>query len=127
QDRFRFRAQKGERLVVRSLARALRAPLDSVLEIRDAAGKTLTSDDDSGGPDSRIRVRVPADGEYEVAVRDHLGRGGDTWRWHVVVEPEREARVTREAVPGRRGEDFGVAVPRGGRAATVISAAGLDR
>ncbi|WZP01000.1 c-type cytochrome domain-containing protein [Isosphaeraceae bacterium EP7] len=58
-DHFRFRARKGERLIVEVYAGRLGTPLDPVLEILDAAGK----------PVPRAVVRPVA--ETAVAFRDH--------------------------------------------------------
>jgi WD40 repeat protein len=58
-DQFRFRAKKGERLIVEVYAGRLGTPLDPVLEINDAAGK----------PVPRAVIRPVA--ETAVAFRDH--------------------------------------------------------
>ncbi|MBK8979048.1 MAG: pre-peptidase C-terminal domain-containing protein [Planctomycetes bacterium] len=127
EDAFKIALQKDERLEIRSLARYLRSPLDSVVYVRDADGKTLGGNDDSGGPDSLLRFRAPADGDYVVAVRDQLGRGGPTFCYRIDVGQPDAVFTLFEAVPGRRAEDFGVAVPRGGRGATLLAARELER
>ncbi len=125
-DRFAFAGKKGRRVELRALARALLSPLDPVLTVRDANGKALTSNDDGIGLDGRIRFTPPADGNYFVSVRDHLGRGGADFFYRLEVGAIEGAPTTREAVPGRREEDFGLSVPRGGRNATIVQAAGVD-
>ena len=40
----------------------LRSPIDSVIYICNKDGRSLASNDDSGGPDSYISWTVPADG-----------------------------------------------------------------
>lgn len=126
EDRFAFAAKKGGRLEIRALARALRSPLDPVLVVRDEEGKALTSNDDGIGLDGRVRFTPPADGTYFACVFDHLRRGGPAYFYRLEVGTVPSAASTREAVPGRRAEDFGIAVPRGGRSATVIQVRGLD-
>ena len=50
QDWFRFTAKKGQRYDVRVYARKLRSPIDSVIYICNKDGRSLASNDDSGGP-----------------------------------------------------------------------------
>ncbi|MCB9879943.1 MAG: PPC domain-containing protein [Planctomycetes bacterium] len=126
QDRFAFAAKKGERVELRALARTLRSPLDPVLRVHDDAGKELAVNDDGLGLDARLRFVAPADGTYRVAVVDHLGRGGADYFYRLEVGELAAGPTTREAVPGRRPEDLGVAVPRGGRGATVLQVSGVD-
>ncbi len=127
EDSLRFAASKGERLTFAVHARDLRSPLDSVLYVRDAQGKQLAANDDSGQPDSRVRFTAPADGDYVLAIRDQLGRGGPTFFYRVETGGTREPMRTREAVPGRRPEELGVAIARGNRNATMIAVSDLDR
>ena len=128
EDRCPLTARKGERLTIRALARALGSGLDPVLVVRDAAGKDLASDDDGGeGLDSRLRFTAPADGRYELVVRDRLGGGGADHFYRLEVGELPDVATTRELVPGRRAEDLGIALPQGGRNATIVQLAGLDR
>ncbi len=60
--------------------------LDSVLELRDGAGRTVASNDDIvsgaaslGNPDSSLFHTPDADGEWTAVVRDRLGRGGPSY------------------------------------------------
>ncbi|MEZ6037019.1 MAG: hypothetical protein R3F29_06030 [Planctomycetota bacterium] len=126
QDRFAFAAQKGQRIELRVLARNLRSPLDPVLRVLDDGGKELASNDDGLGLDARLRFTAPADGRFHVAVGDQLGRGGADFFYRLEVGELPAVATTREAVPGRRAEDLGVVVPRGGRGATVIQVTGVD-
>ncbi|MCK5941143.1 MAG: PPC domain-containing protein [Planctomycetes bacterium] len=125
-DGYPFRAKKGERLEVRVLARGLLSPLDPVLIIRDANGKALSSNDDGIGLDGRVRFTAPADGTFQVTVRDHLRRGGADFFYRIEVGAISDIAGTAEAVPGRRSEDFGIAVPQGGRNATIVQVSGID-
>jgi len=89
-DFFTFDGTTGQVYDVRTWARALGSPLDSVLVVHNPDGSALGSDDDAAAVDSKVRVTLPADGTYLVSVRDHLGRGGDTFSYRVeatVVEP----------------------------------------
>ncbi len=87
EDWFRFMAKKGQRYAVRMYARKLRSPLDSVMSVYDKNGKSLASNDDSGGPDSYFAWTVPADGEYALRVRDHLSNGGPDYVYRVEFQP----------------------------------------
>lgn len=126
EDRFAFRAKKGERIEMRVLARNLRSPLDPVLIVRNEAGGGLAGADDGLGLDGRLRFTAPADGTFLVCVRDHLRHGGPDHFYRIEVGELPEVAKTSEAVPGRRSEDLGVVVPQGGRNATLIQVSGLD-
>ena len=93
QDWFRFTAKKGQRYDVRVYARKLRSPIDSVIYICNKDGRSLASNDDSGGPDSYISWTVPADGEYTLRVRDHLNNGGSDYTYRVEFQPARPNSV----------------------------------
>ena len=75
-DCFKFTAKKGQQYDVRVLARGIRSPLDPVLTINRIGGAGVAGNDDSGGPDSYIRLAVPEDDEYVIYVQDHLQQGG---------------------------------------------------
>src|SRR5262249_34551038 len=92
-DFFKFTAKKGADYDVGVYARRLRSPLDSVLNIFDAKGNSIAGNDDAGGPDSYLRWKAPADGEFYLSVRDQLGRGGPTFTYRVEVHAV-EPRIT---------------------------------
>jgi hypothetical protein len=87
QDVFGFKATKGQVFDIHVYARRLRSEVDPVLTIYNAQGGGIAANDDSGGPDSYLRFTVPADGEYFVGVRDHLGRGGNAFHYRIEVTP----------------------------------------
>ncbi len=92
-DFFRFKAEAGQDIV----AEILTSQIDTVLGLcHRASGTLLAVDDDSGlGPLSRIRFRIPVDGEYAIAVSsfpdfefDGGGFGGTGRHAHsTLVEP----------------------------------------
>ena len=86
-DFFKFKAKKDETWEVGVFARSLRSPLDSLLTIYDAQGKQLASNDDiaASNPDSYLRFKVPADGDFCIAVRDRLKRGGADFVYRMEV------------------------------------------
>lgn len=98
QDCFRFAAQAGEHFDIECYARRVRSPLDSVMELYDAAGDRIYENDDGAkvtenddaeprAPDSHFRVKIPADGLYTLRVRDRLGRGGPSYVYRVEFNP----------------------------------------
>jgi hypothetical protein len=125
-DYFRFQAGKDQVLDIRVYARTtLRSPLDSVLEIHNAEGAAIAGNDDNGMPDSFIRFTAPADGEYLVSVRDHLGGGGPTYVYAVEVSAPQP--VLSLGLPERvQYVPVTLSVPQGNRMALLVSAARAD-
>ena len=76
-DVFSFAAKKAEPLVFQLESRSLGYPLDAVLEISDAAGKSLARVDDSDNSrDCVLAFSPPDDGPYRIAVSDLTRQGG---------------------------------------------------
>lgn len=122
QDWFRFRAKKGQRLALRVRARELGSPLDAVANVFALKGRHLVGNDDlRGDPDSFVRFRAPADGDYEVRVRDFLNRGGETFVYRLEIGPE-PAQLELDLRPvGRQTQlEQTLSVPQGGRAAVLL-------
>jgi hypothetical protein len=71
-DYFRFAASGGQRVVFEVEARRAGSAIDPVVEVLDANGRELASNDDAPGlgVDSRVEVTFPAAGEYLVVVHD---------------------------------------------------------
>lgn len=117
-DWFRFTAKKGQTFDINVYARRIRSQLDTVLAICDADGKTLNSNDDSGGADSKVRFTFPKDGEFTIKITDHLGNGGPDCTYRVeltAVVPEvstfiadtgRYDTQTRKSIVVARGNRF---------------------
>ncbi len=117
-DRYRFRAKKGERLVVRALSRSLRSPVDPVVFV--TRGDSRSANDDSGGTlDSVVNFRAKEDGTYTVSIYDHLRRGGPEFVYRLEVTRPDGRISTRTSL--RRDAEW-VAVPRGGRMMTILTA-----
>ena len=124
-DNFRFTAKKGEAYDIRVHARSIRSPLDPVLTIFAAGGGAIVANDDSGGPDSFIRFGIPADGDYVINVRDHLGNGGVSYVYRVELMPIRP-RLTLSVNEFVQYVQPTVSVPRGNHFGLVLSAARYD-
>lgn len=87
-DYFKFSAKKGERYRFAAYANRIGSPVDTVIYVYDAAGKSIGSSDDAdGSSDSRYDFNVPADGEYFVRVRDMLDRGGEDFVYRIEAQP----------------------------------------
>ena len=122
-DCFKFAAKKGQVYEVECYARRIRSPLDPVLNLYQADGKSLAGNDDSRGLDGYVRFTVPADGEYILRVTDHLSRGGPNFVYRVEfqsVTPKLTLGIPRVARYSQSRQQIYVA--RGNRFGTLISA-----
>jgi len=92
QDVFSLTAKQGQALQFRLQSRALGYPLDAVLELTDAAGKSLVRVDDAGGDrDAELTHRVRDDGEHRLIVSDLNRNGGQRFVYLLraaVAEPD---------------------------------------
>jgi hypothetical protein len=93
-DRFRFRAKRGQHLVVETSARSLIPYLadavpgwfQAALTLYDAKGKEVAfADDYHFNPDPVLSYRIPADGQYEIEVRDSIYRGREDFVYRITV------------------------------------------
>lgn len=102
-DAFRFHAVKGQRLEFEISAHRYGSPLDALLEVRDASGRLLAVEDDSiitvgwdSDPaypvekDPRMEWTAPAEGDYEVIVRDANYFGSENHGYYLAVRPQEE-------------------------------------
>src|SRR5262249_48722410 len=104
-------------------ARRIGSPLDSVMVISAFGGGALIANDDAIGPDSYFRWTVPEDKEYVLTVTDHLGKGGPSYFYRVEFQPiVAKTTVTIPKVALYSQERQVIAVPRGNRFATLVSA-----
>ncbi|HYF34502.1 MAG TPA: PPC domain-containing protein, partial [Prosthecobacter sp.] len=88
-DRFAITVKKGDRLSLRIFARRLGSPLDPVLQVFNAEGKSLLDQDDSGenNNDPQAEWTAPADGAYQLVVKDRFNHGGETFAYVLRVLP----------------------------------------
>ncbi len=122
-DHFRFTAKKNQTYDIRVHARkTLRSPLDSVLSITRSNGAGVGSNDDSGGPDSYLRFKAPADDQYVVVIRDQLADGAPDFVYRIEVAPVQPALTL--SLPERvQYVPITVSVPRNNRMAIMVNAA----
>jgi len=97
-DVFRIEGRAGEQLIAEVTARRLASPLDSVLELTDAAGKRVAFNDDHDDKadalnthhaDSLIHVTLPADGTYFLRLGDAQHEGGPKYAYRLRISPPR--------------------------------------
>jgi hypothetical protein len=84
-DVWTFRARKGEVVLCEIHAARLGSPLDARLEVLNSAGQVLAENDDYFGPDPRVRFVAPADGEYQVRIRDTQNQGGQAYVYRLTL------------------------------------------
>ncbi|MBL9169536.1 MAG: PPC domain-containing protein [Verrucomicrobiales bacterium] len=124
QDWFSFLANKQQPLELSVYGRRLRSPIDSVLQIYDAKGKLLDSNDDGAGPDSVLKFTPEETGRYFLRINDQLGSGGADYAYRVEVrlpEPRAELSIPEVARNDTQTRQS-IAVPRGNRMATLLRA-----
>lgn len=96
-DRFQFRAEAGQELVIRAQARHLIPYLadavpgwfQATLTLYDAGGREVGyADDYQFMPDPVLHCKVPENGVYEIEIRDALYRGRQDFVYRVSVSEE---------------------------------------
>jgi len=101
EDWYRVPLQKGKGVLLEVLAeRVLHSPIDSLLEVFDAAGKKLDENDDGplfarpnhcahdfSSADSWLQFQAPADGEYFVRVSNQGGEPGPRAIYRLSASP----------------------------------------
>lgn len=128
EDLVRFTAKKGQVFDVECYARRLGSGLDPIINIFNAADKKhIVGNDDSRGPDSYVRFQVPADGDYILRVRDHLKRGAGDFVYRVEFQPVKPQLILSIPRVDRYSQlRQTIAVPKGGRFATLVNATKLN-
>jgi hypothetical protein len=124
EDWFQFPAVKDQKLEVGVFARRLRSPLDSEVEIFDGNGRQIASNDDGAGADSELKFTVPGTTNYFLRIYDKLGRGGHDFTYRVEITPVSASvavKIPEVARNDTQSRQF-IAIPRGNRCATLISA-----
>lgn len=125
-DYFKVPLKKGMALEMQTFAQSLGSPLDSVVNIYNDKGGSLGGNDDGGGRrrlDSKVKVNIPADGDYFIRVADHLERGGPNYVYRielVAAEPELYYSSPQFTVNDTHYRQF-IAIPKGGRYATFVN------
>ncbi len=93
-NRYRFKAGKGQKLVITTLARqlipyiadAVPGWFQPVLTLHNADGKEVAFNDDFHfKPDPTILYRVPKDGEYVLTINDAIYRGREDFVYRITI------------------------------------------
>lgn len=84
--RYRFHAKAGQQFEFEVEARRFYSRIDSLLTLYNPKGQEIASNDDAAGPDSRLDWQSPADGDYQVEVKDLQGRGGENYTYLLAVK-----------------------------------------
>jgi hypothetical protein len=93
-DRIRFSARKGQRVIIAASARALIPYLadavpgwfQATLALFDSNGREIAYNDDFAfNPDPVIACEIPADGEYEVEIKDAIYRGREDFVYRLTL------------------------------------------
>ena len=96
-DRFRFRANKEQQLVIEVQARSLIPYLadavpgwfQAVLALYDAGGREVAfADDYRFNPDPVLFYKIPENGEYELEIRDSIYRGREDFVYRIAVSEQ---------------------------------------
>jgi len=116
---FRFEGRAGERVVAEVVAHRFGSLLDSILVLRDAAGKRIAFNDDSEdglnmrNPDSYLAVTLPADGAYFIHLTDAHQKGGPNHVYRLRLsapQPDFALWVTPSTVNVRAGASAALTV-----------------
>jgi hypothetical protein len=121
-DVFSFKGRAGEAIVAEVTARRLESPLDSVLELTDAAGKRLALNDDTEDKgaglethhaDSFIMATLPATATYFVRIGDIQHKGGVEYAYRLRLSaprPDFELRISPSGLNTTRAGTIPVTV-----------------
>jgi hypothetical protein len=86
-DAFRFKVDKGQRLIFEVFASRFGSPLDALLTLMETNGNVIEHNDDAVGADSRIDHTFDKAGVYAVSIRDLLNRGGPDFGYRLSIHP----------------------------------------
>lgn len=123
-DYFKFSMKKDQEATFRCFARSMGSPLDSVINVFNAAdNKHIQGNDDQGGADSLLAFKAPQDGDYYVRVRDHRDRGGADFVYRLEIEIDQPALSTAITRYDRNDPQSrqAIAVPQGNRTAALVT------
>jgi hypothetical protein len=114
-DCWRFRARKGEVLALQLRARRLGSPLLGVIEVCDAAGKSIVrAESDANRSDPELTFTAAVDGTYCARVRERFrSRGGPAFAYRLRLAapaPDFHLALAADALTLVRGKTVAVQV-----------------
>lgn len=86
-DCFRWKATKGQRVIMDCAGYRLGNNVDPTLALLSPAGKEVAFNRDFNGPDPLLDFTVPEDGEYTVRLYDFNYNGGQPYRLRISTGP----------------------------------------
>lgn len=113
EDRFRFRAEKGDRFWIEVKSASLGFALDAWLKVENAAGNELVRNDDSNGADPALEWVAPDTGEFLAVVGNLLHQGSESALYRLSIEkplPKASASVAATSFVVKGGETNAVKV-----------------
>ena len=103
-DFYKFSAKQGQRIAVEVISARIGSTFDPLLSLLDASGREViqVDDDPALGADCRFALKIPADGDYVIVVRDSKFQGSGNYRLRIGDFP-----LINTAFPlsGKRGSD----------------------
>ena len=114
-DVFSFTGRQGTEVIVDVQARQLKSPLDSLVQLSDAAGHRLAWNDDQEDlgaglvthhADSYLSVRLPHNGQYCVQLKDAQHRGGPEYSYRLRIsapQPDFALRLVPSTINAAAG------------------------
>ncbi len=105
-DCFRFNAKHDQSVVFDVHAARSGSALEPVIAIHDAQGHEQPAHADYHGDDFTLVFQPPADGQYEIEIRDLEFRGGDNYAYRIDAGPIPYVRslIPMSAQPGKISE-----------------------
>ncbi|MCA8998428.1 MAG: peptidase [Planctomycetaceae bacterium] len=120
-DFYKFSAKKDQEFEIEVYARRLRTGLDPVVAVyRMDNGGGVGSNDDSRGPDSFMNFKAPVDGDYVVAVWDHLKTGDPTYAYRIEITPK-EPVLYADPIEFARYQQHQIIIPQGAGSGIVAN------
>ncbi len=122
EDHFRFTARKGDEIDVQAFAYRLGTPLDPIVAVLHPNGELLAWNDDDETHDSRVKVKIPADGEYLVRVTDKRKQGGPRFIYRVeLTKPTAGLGVFLAPTTRKTQDKQSIIIPRGNRVVAYMA------
>lgn len=89
-DAYSVTSAAGRAVVVEVVARRRGSGLDSILTVYDERGRTVASNDDGEGADSRVKFTPREAGRHYIVVQDAHDRGGPAHPYRLIVREASE-------------------------------------
>jgi hypothetical protein len=97
-DYYRFRAVRGQRVIIECAAERIDSRLRAIPELFDSSGRRLATNRGYFGTDPLIDFRVPSDGDYVVRVQDLTGSGSPEHYYRLEIDTRPRVLFTSPGV-----------------------------